>query len=125
MAFLDWFKGASLPDSWHQMGQKEEIDSIIEASYTAWVAIFKHSTRCGISHSVLHHLIDSLEDQESPIQFYYLDLIQYRDISNTVSARLGVAHQSPQLILLKDGEVQYHASHHAIQLPKVLQKINV
>lgn len=125
MAFLDWFNGASVPDDWVTIQTEEVLEDIVETSHSDWVAIFKHSTRCGISHSVLNHLIESLEKAESPIQFYYLDLIRYRNISNAISHRLDVAHQSPQLILLKDGEVKYHASHHAIQLPNVLQKINV
>ena len=125
MVFLDWFKGASLPEDWTTIQKDQQLEEIIQNSYSNWTAIFKHSTRCGISHSVLNHLIESLAEEESPIQFYYLDLIQYRNISNAISHRLEVAHQSPQLIVLKDGEVKHHASHHAIQLPNVLQKINV
>lgn len=125
MAFLDWFKGTSLPDSWYKIESQKDLENAIQNSYSHFVAIFKHSTRCGISHSVLNHLIESLEEEDCIIQFYYLDLIQFRDLSNAISQDLGVAHQSPQLIVLKDGEVQHHASHHAIQLPNVLQKINV
>lgn len=54
---------------------------------------------------------------------YYLDLIQHRDISNLIAEKLGVMHESPQLILLKNGEVLYSASHSAINVKEVSNRI--
>ena len=63
-------------------------------------AIFKHSTRCSIS-SMAKNRVERDWDLDFPI--YYLDLIQYRSISNLIAAKSGIEHQSPQLIVFQNG----------------------
>ncbi len=77
------------------------------------VVLFKHSTRCFISRSAWQRFNDewSLEN-DTPV--YYLDLLQHRDISGEIAQRYGVQHQSPQVLLIRDGECVYHASHENI-----------
>ena len=100
--------------NWIQINKIEDLDTIIESSFNSPVAIFKHSTRCGISSYVLKNIERSLKDEDLRADLYFLDLIAFRDISNSIAERLAVVHQSPQLILIKDGKVLYHASHQSI-----------
>jgi bacillithiol system protein YtxJ len=54
---------------------------------------------------------------------YYLDLIAHRDISNQIAVDFGVEHESPQFILIKNGEATYHESHYGINLSEILEKV--
>ena len=114
MAFLDWFKGSSLPDDWHQLKSEEDLEKAILRSNEETIVLFKHSTRCGISQAVLHDLISEYDKDASNAEVYYLDLLEYRPISNLIAERLKVPHQSPQMIVLQNGEVVHDASHHAV-----------
>lgn len=93
------------------IGQLEEIKS---KSITKPQVIFKHSTRCGISRMVLNAFEKANDFNNSTVDFYYLDLLQYRNISNHISETFGVFHQSPQLLIIKNGVVVVHDSHGAI-----------
>ena len=81
--------------------------------------IFKHSTRCGISAMVLRRFQKEWKD-EAPVDVYLLDLIKYRDISSEIAMQYDVRHESPQLLLVQDGELLHHASHHEISATTVL-----
>jgi bacillithiol system protein YtxJ len=91
----------------------------MELSKDKPVAILKHSTRCGISAMATNGLKEDWDLTQDQVLFYYLDLLVYRDVSNAVAAHLRVPHQSPQLIVLKDGKVAYTASHHMIDCPSL------
>ena len=79
------------------------------------VLLFKHSTRCAISRMVLKQFERdyNLEDTVIP---YFLDLLQHRDISNEIANRFEVQHQSPQVILIKEGKAVYNTSHESIDV---------
>lgn len=79
-------------------------------------AIFKHSTRCSIS-SMAKNRLEREWNLDIPV--YYLDLLQYRSISNLIAELSGVEHQSPQYILFKDGKPVYDASHNAIDVEDI------
>jgi len=100
---------------WIDLTQLEQLELLQERSNELTIAIFKHSTRCGVSSMVLKGLNRELAGMNTAgIEFYFLDLIKYRDISNTIARVWSVNHQSPQLIVLKNGEVINHASHYMI-----------
>lgn len=98
---------------WISLNQMEQLDEIIERSKQRSQLIFKHSTTCGVSRMVLNMFGDnySLNEQADA---YFLDLLAYRAISNEIERKFGVMHQSPQLLVIKNGEVTFHASHGAI-----------
>ncbi|MGM0580289.1 MAG: bacillithiol system redox-active protein YtxJ [Bacteroidota bacterium] len=101
--------------NWNRLDSKEVLDNIIEESKTNPVVIFKHSTSCSISAMALNRLERSWKDNEmGEVKAYYLDLISYRDISNAVAEKFGVMHQSPQILLIKNGECVYDDSHMGI-----------
>lgn len=99
---------------WKQLTSVSEIDEIIESSKTKPVAIFKHSTRCGISRMVLKQFERDYDTEEGVMDLYYLDLLSYRSVSDEVAARFQVWHQSPQLLIIQNGNCVKHASHSEI-----------
>lgn len=99
---------------WTPLTSMDQLDTIVEESKTQPVAIFKHSTRCGISRMVIKQFEGSYDLEENQMKVYYLDLLNYRPISDEIAARFQVWHESPQLILVKNGVTVGHASHSQI-----------
>lgn len=100
--------------NWALLTEEKQLNEIIEESKTKLVVVFKHSTRCGISRGVLSQFEKATDSNLENIAFYYLDLLQYRNISNELASVFNVYHQSPQAILIKNGEVVTHNSHYDI-----------
>jgi bacillithiol system protein YtxJ len=98
---------------WIQLIDATQLDKIVKNSNTNTTVIFKHSTRCGISRSVLRKFEKQL-DTSINIELYFLDLLKYRELSNEIAHRFNVIHQSPQLLIIKDGKVVEHDSHYDI-----------
>lgn len=99
--------------NWKVLEHIDQIDEIKEASHHKLQLIFKHSTRCIISKMALKNF-ESDFLLNDVIDAYYLDLITYRDISNKIAEGFGITHQSPQILLIKDGVVVYNESHEGI-----------
>lgn len=109
---------------WHSLTESKQLEEIEQESKEQPVVIFKHSTRCGISRMVLNNFEKSYDlPKDREVKLYFLDLLANRDISNEVASRFGVRHESPQMIILKDGKVVHHASHHSIDLQSVKEQI--
>ncbi len=99
---------------WIPLTSLEQIKLIIEQSKKEPIAIFKHSTRCGISSMVIKRFVSSFDEELKDFKVYYLDLLSYREISNEIGYEFQVLHQSPQLLVIKNGEAITHASHYDI-----------
>jgi len=98
---------------WRELTTKSEFDDILMQSLSQGSAfvLFKHSTRCMVSKMALR----SFEaDFKNDLPAYFIDLVQYRELSNHIASVTGVHHQSPQVITIKKGDVTYHASHYSI-----------
>ncbi len=101
-------------DYWIPLIEKDQIDEIKQKSSSKVQLIFKHSTRCGISKMTIRSFENMLQQNLDTIDYYYLDLLSYRNISDLVGEIFQVFHQSPQVIIIKNGETVAHASHHDI-----------
>lgn len=97
---------------WIPLTSIQELEEIKLSSKRKPVVIFKHSTRCGISRMVLKQFEKSIQDNHKNIPFYYLDLLNYRAISNAISEKLQVLHQSPQLLIVYNEVATIYASHY-------------
>ena len=106
--------------NWKILEHIDQIDKVINESWHKPVLIFKHSTRCIISKMALKNF-ESDFNLENAIDAYYLDLIAYRTISNEIAETFNVEHQSPQILVIKNGVVVYNESHEGIDA-KVLSK---
>ncbi|SFW63452.1 bacillithiol system redox-active protein YtxJ [Chitinophaga sancti] len=108
--------------NWIPLTTENQLETIKEASETETVVIFKHSTRCSIS-AVAKSRLDRAETPEN-MTFYYLDLIKYRKISDEIAAAYGVEHESPQVLLIKNGKCVYDESHSAIAMDELVSHAN-
>ena len=98
---------------WINLEHTKSLDVIAEKSKTKTQLIFKHSTRCGISRMALNQFVAQY-NLDLNADLYYLDLLNFRDVSNEVGYKFQVMHQSPQLLIIKNGVAVAHASHGAI-----------
>jgi bacillithiol system protein YtxJ len=98
---------------WQPLTEVPQLDVIAETSQGKTQLIFKHSTRCGISRMVMNQF-EAAYQLDLNVDLYYLDLLNYREVSNEVGYKFQVMHQSPQLIVIRNGVVVAHASHGAV-----------
>ena len=108
-------------NTWQDLNQETQIKEISEASFKKPQLIFKHSTTCGISAHAQHRLATATRELGEAADLHYLDLLRYRPISNKVAADLGVPHQSPQVIVLKEGKVVHSSSHFSINPQTIVE----
>lgn len=106
--------------NWIPLTNISQLDEIERNSNDKTIGIFKHSTRCSISRFALKQF-ESEYNQEDKVDLYFLDLLNHRDISNEIANRFQVVHQSPQLLLIKNGVAVYDASHDYINA-EILEK---
>lgn len=104
----------SHPQMWNDLTELKQLDEIIEESKQTPVIIFKHSTRCAISRMALKQFEQQYAIDSDKAKPYFLDLLSHREISNAIAERFNVMHQSPQLIVIKEGKAVYDTSHGAI-----------
>ena len=97
--------------NWIPLESVKQINKIIERSNEIPCAIFKHSTRCSISSMAKFRLEGDWNFSNETIEAYYLDLIAHRDVSNQLAETFSVHHESPQILLIKNGECIYDSSH--------------
>jgi len=127
MGFLDNLTKANksgVKEEWKNLTDIQQLDQLVEDSNSKPVVIFKHSVRCGTSFMVKSHLEGDWDFASEDLDFYYLDLINNRNISNQIADRFDVIHQSPQLIVLKNGETVNDTSHHMISVNWIKQAIS-
>lgn len=94
----------------------EDLDRVLSESHTRPLLLFKHSFSCGVSAEALDELIDHLNADiiaaGVPHPRYAIVTVQtHREVSNAVSSKLGVRHETPQALLIRDGGVVWSASH--------------
>ncbi|MBD3638062.1 MAG: bacillithiol system redox-active protein YtxJ [Crocinitomicaceae bacterium] len=104
---------------WEVMETKEDLQKMLEDSSNKAYLLLKHSTRCSISHLIKKRLESNWDLTEEEIIPVYLDLLAHRPLSNDIEKELNIRHESPQVIVLRGGEVIYHASHSAISLDAI------
>jgi bacillithiol system protein YtxJ len=108
--------------NWTELTDIVQLMEIEAISNEKPVVIFKHSTRCSISRMALKQF-EREYDLENVVDAYFLDLIAHRDISNEIASRFDVYHESPQLILIKNGKAIYNVSHSDIDAEALKSKI--
>ncbi len=104
---------------WIQLTSEEQIEDIRKKSVEKPQVIFKHSTRCGTSSWARNRLERSGPNEH--IDFYFLDVIRNRPISRKVAEEFNVHHESPQVLIIRNGECVYDESHHAISLDEIVE----
>ena len=108
--------------NWIPLTDLGQLNEIMNLSHEQPVVIFKHSTRCSISRMALKQFENEF-DLGGSVTPYFLDLLNHRDISQEIATRFEVYHQSPQLLLIKEGKSIYDASHSDIDAVVLKEKI--
>ncbi len=119
MSFFNKIFGSSEEEKsvqkfWNYIESEEDLNKAVEESFHKKVAIFKHSTRCHISKIVLRNFERQVENSDKEVEYYFLDLLTHRNLSNKIAEDFGIEHQSPQLIVLENGKAVKSASHQNI-----------
>lgn len=100
--------------NWQPLTEAEQITVLTEESYRQPIIIFKHSTRCSIS-SMAKQRIDKAGSLNTAV-LYYLDLLRYRSLSDAIASRFDIRHESPQILVIRNGTCVFHASHNGIEI---------
>jgi bacillithiol system protein YtxJ len=106
---------------WKQLESEMQLQECIARSAENPHVIFKHSTRCIISKMALQQFEEQLDSIPANVELLYLDLLSHRDISNSIATQLNVHHESPQVIVIKEGKAVFHESHHSIDAATIAQ----
>lgn len=89
----------------------DELDRLLTESRERPLLLFKHSHSCGISAEALDELLAHLSEKNGEARYAVVTVQTHRDVSNAVAARLGVRHETPQALLVRNGQVVWKASH--------------
>lgn len=108
--------------NWIELTEEDQVNSIKEKSKQFPQVIFKHSTRCSISSVAKNRLEKNVPP--AGIDFYYLDLIKHRNISQKIAADFEVFHESPQVLLIHNGECKYDESHSGITMNEIAEQVS-
>lgn len=103
--------------NWIPLINEQQLEEIKINSSNKPQVIFKHSSRCSIS-SMARNRLDKNDSPEG-IDFYFLDIINHRNISNKIAQDFKVHHESPQVLLINQGECVYDESHSGIQMDEI------
>ncbi len=125
MSFFDKIFGGKEEGSeknllWKYIQSEEDLKKAIEHSFNQKIAIFKHSTSCFISKTVLKNFEKEIENLDRKPELYFLDLLAHRSISNKIAADLNIRHESPQLLVIENGKVVNSASHQHISADQIV-----
>lgn len=106
--------------NWKKIEKEEILNEIKEISKKKKALIFKHSSRCSISATALNRLERSWKNEEmDQFEVYFLDLIQFRQISAQIATEFNVRHESPQVLVIENGQVIYDNSHFGIDYQSI------
>lgn len=108
--------------NWTPLCSTDELEQLIHLSTQQPQVIFKHSTRCSIS-SVAKSRLEKAGAPDNA-NFHYLDLLSYRPLSNAIAEKFAVEHESPQILIIKDGKCVYTESHMGIDMDEIKDQLN-
>lgn len=113
-------EGSEKNQLWKYIESEEDLKKAIENSFHQKIAIFKHSTSCFISKTVLKNFEKEIENADQKPELYFLDLLAHRAISNKIASDLEIRHESPQLLVIENGKVINSASHQHISADQIV-----
>ncbi|MBK7410765.1 MAG: bacillithiol system redox-active protein YtxJ [Saprospirales bacterium] len=105
--------------NWIDLQTTPQVEEIVERSRKIPCILFKHSTRCSISTVAKYRLEGDWDLPNEAAELYFLDLIAHRDVSNYIAEKFQVYHESPQVLVIRDGECVLDVSHLDITVPEL------
>ncbi|NER11089.1 bacillithiol system redox-active protein YtxJ [Muriicola jejuensis] len=107
----DSSEGSRKEFNWIPLEEEDQLEKITKRSATVPQVIFKNSTTCGISGIVRRTFETQHASVEGKADMYLLHIQHQRQLSSEVSRLFGIRHESPQLLIIKNGKVVHHTSH--------------
>lgn len=103
----------------------QSLDAAIAESRERPVLLFKHSRYCGVSCEALDELQSHIDARTEGDAVYRMITVQtHRPVSDAAAQRLGIRHETPQAILLRDGKAVWNASHFRITATKLTEALS-
>lgn len=127
MSFFSGLRGmmgggkSGLSENWRIPEDEAEIDALLSEGIHV---IYKHSFSCGTCMFAKMKVEDVMNEYAGEAQFHFVDVRQNRSISNYIAQKIGVRHESPQVLIINNGDVVLHASHTAIQKKEIFEALN-
>ena len=115
---MGWFSPSSSKLDWNLLTDENTFQNIVNLSFSEKVLIFKHSTRCSIS-TMSKNRLESLGEDSKIKNCFLLDILNYRKISSKIESDFKVIHESPQVLVISNGECIYNASHNEISWDRI------
>ncbi len=110
--------------NWNKIESTEQLDVLKKESEEFPVLIFKHSTSCSISAMALNRIERAWNDEKAgTLKPYFLDLLKFRPVSGEIARVFKVEHQSPQVLLIRNGESIYDESHYSISFDEITERL--
>lgn len=110
--------------NWIELRAENDLENLQQESMKGPVLIFKHSHRCHISRASLDRLERHWRPEEMDgLKTYFLDLLNYREISDRIARIFGVEHESPQVLLIRDGKSIFDQSHFGISYDDIVARV--
>lgn len=101
--------------AYRELTTESEWEQALEATGDKPLLVLKHSTRCPVSAAALEEFEDYLRDEPAQgVEYAMVKVIESRPVSNRIAEDLGVKHESPQIILVKNKEKYWAASHWSV-----------
>ena len=125
MGFFNRSNTDSQPENstnWNIITSDEEVSDVFHESDSRMQVIFKHSPRCGVSFLAKQNM-DAIKAPEN-VDFHLIDVVGQRAISQHISQKTGIRHESPQVFVVDRGEVIWSGSHYQVSEDNVLKVLN-
>jgi len=114
--------------NWLLLTNEKQLAELHQSSFDSskkGVLLFKHSTRCSISDMALNRLERTWNLSSEILPVYFLDLIAYRALSDKIASDYGIIHESPQVLIIKNGKCIYSSSHSDISFTRIQSAVNL
>ena len=115
---MGWFSPSSSKFNWNLLSDENLLQDLVKLSFSEKVLIFKHSTRCSIS-TMSKNRLESVGEDSKFKNCFLLDILNYREISSKIESDFKVIHESPQVLIIQNGECIYNASHNEISWDRI------
>lgn len=113
----------ALEDYWNEPEKTSALSAILEASSKRPQLIYKHSYRCSRCVLAKDNIEEIAQEITEQADLHFIDVIESRPLSNSIAETLEVRHESPQLLIINNEEVVWHASHSQITSESILAEL--
>lgn len=112
-------------DDWNVLTNKEDIKEVIKRSKDRPQLIYKHSHRCGTCLVARKEIENNFEAIKEQTDMNFVNVVKNRAVSDEISERLEVRHESPQVLIIHNGEAVWHESHHSIESHDIIENLQI